>query len=339
MSLKFLAVTRIRAVLGAVAMLVTALTLSSCIGSASKMASRVPWLALTPDSTTTTTSTTTTLASFPPCRASQLRTSTGQGEAGMSNEGFLIFITNVGGTCRLSGYPYLVGHTATRPQGQLGVSKSGTYFGNLIPANLSTGQRGEFLLGTASACNALNEPSRAKDIADARANTYHGVIIVLPNGAGSLTVPHITFDVACGLYESQLGVQAPSPDQYRAPPGSPQSLEASVTMPRSVQSGTRLQYIVALHNPDNRAVMWTDCPNYTELISTTPQVAQSKRFSRTYQLNCGQAIDVGPGRTVTLVMELPVGRVPTTSEAKFLWQLDTGYGPYAGRAVRVIAAR
>ncbi len=256
----------------------------------------------------------------------------------MSHEEFVLLITNVASTCRLSGYPDLIGRTVTRPLGSLVVGKTGTYFGNLIPANLATGQRGELLLGTGSACNALNEPSRTQDLAHARANTYHGVTIVLPNGAGTLTEPHITFDVACGLEESQLGVPAPSPDQYNAPPGSPQSLEASVTVPRSVQSGRTLRFDVTLYNPASKAVSWSHCPNYTELIGTTPQAARSQKFSRTYQLNCAQAQRVRPRHSVSFVMELPVGSVPSSSEAKFSWQLDTGYGPYAGRAVRVTVA-
>lgn len=333
--------TRSRRVSGIAAVLVAAFSLSSCNGAPAKTATLVPWLALTPLSTTTSTSTSTTtaIAPAPPCVASHLRVSMGQGEGAMSNEVFLVLITNVASTCRLSGYPDLIGRTSTRPLGALVVGKTGTYFGNLIPANLATGQRGELLLSTSSACNALNEPSQTQNLANARADTYHGVTIILPNGAGALSVPHIILDVACGLEESQLGVPAPSPYQYNAPPGSPQSLEASVTMPRSVQSGRTLRFVVTLYNPASKAVSWADCPNYTELIRTMPQVARSQKFSRTYQLNCAQAQSVRPRHSVSFVMELPVGSVANSSEAKFSWQLDTGYGPYAGRAVRVEASQ
>jgi hypothetical protein len=257
----------------------------------------------------------------------------------MSHELSVVVIINVGHTCQLSGYPDLVGRTATRPLGPLAVGKAGTYFGNLLSANLSTGQRGELMLATGAACTALNQPSQAQVLANARANTYHSVTIVLPNGAGSLTVPNITFDVACGLFESQLGVQAPPTSQYSAPPGSPQSLEASVTVPQGVRSGTTLRYVVSLQNPGRKTVTWPHCLNYTEGILTTPQVGGSQRFSRTYQLNCAQADSVHPGRTVTFVMELPIGKVPRSSEAKFWWQLDTGDGPYAGHVILVSAAR
>jgi hypothetical protein len=73
-----------------------------------------------------------------------------------------IVITGVGATCRLSGYPEVVGGTATRAPALLNVNRSGTCFGNPIPADLSTGQRGELFLGTSDGCQALNEPTQTK---------------------------------------------------------------------------------------------------------------------------------------------------------------------------------
>jgi hypothetical protein len=40
---------------------------------------------------------------------------------------------------------------------------------------------------------------------------------------------------------------------------------------------------------------------------------------------------------VTFVMELPIGKTGRTTGAKFSWQLDTGYGPYAGHGLNVLA--
>lgn len=298
----------------------------------------VPWVALAPVATTSTTSTTTTLAPAPDCRAAQLRSSTGPRGAGLSNIVSTVVLTNVGPLCRLSGYPDLVGATATRGLGPIAPRKAGTYFGNLVAANLATGQRGLLLLGTDDACAALNQPSRSRIAADLRADTYHRVTIILPQGSGSVAA-NVTFDVACGLDESQLGVRAPTPDQLNAPPGTPQSLQATVNVVASTNSVTTLRYVVSLFNPTRRTVTWRTCPNYTESIITTPLTFPSQTLSRTYQLNCHAAFDVRPGRTETFVMEFPIGRVDRSSEAKFSWQLDTGFGPYAGRAVRVFASR
>jgi hypothetical protein len=319
-------------------LLVAALGLSSCAGTTAKTATMVPWVALAAVSTTTTTSTTTTLAPAPACVASQLRASTGPSGAGLGNIVSTVVLTNVGSTCRLAGYPDLYGATATRAPGPIAAHKSGTYFGNLIAADLATGQHGQLLLGTGDACSALNQPSQARIQANQRDDTYHHVTIILPRGRGSLGTD-VTVDVACGLAESQLGVRAPTPEQLNSPPGTPQSLEATLHVALSTNSATTLRYVIALYNPTRRTMSWHTCPNYTETILTTPLTFPSQTFSHTYQLNCSAARDVPPGRTETFVMELAIGHVRQSLEAKFSWQLDTGYGPYAGRALLVFASR
>ena len=327
---------RRRALSGAL-LLVAGLSLSACSSAPAKTATMVPWVGLAPVTTTTTTSTTTTLAPAAACVASQLRASTGPSGAGLSHIVTSIILTNIGPTCRLSGYPDLYGATATRGLGLIVVRKSGTYFGNLIDANLATGQHGQLLLGTGDACPALNQPSQAQIRSHQRSDTYHHVTIVLAQGRGSVGAS-VTFDVACGLDESQLGVRAPTPEQLNSPPGSPQSLEATIHVATSTDSSTTLHYVITLFNPTRVTMTWHTCPNYTESILTTPLTFPSQTFSRTYQLNCHAALAVPAGRSETFAMELPIGRVHQTSEAKFSWQMDTGYGPYAGRALRVFAS-
>ncbi|HSN03191.1 MAG TPA: DUF4232 domain-containing protein [Acidimicrobiales bacterium] len=329
--------TRFRLLAGGLGVFAGALGLGSC-GTVAKTATMVPWVALAPVSRTTTTSTSTTLAPAAECRARQLRASVGPSGAGLGNVVSTIVFTNLGSTCRLSGYPDLTGATATRRSGPIHVHKTGTYFGNLIPANLATGQRGLLLLGTSDGCAALNGPSQAQIRASQRANTYHQVTVVLPRGRGSLRA-NVTFDVACGLDESQLGVRAPTPDQLNAPAGTPQSLEATVRVAASVNAATTLHYVVALFNPTHTTVTWRTCPNYTESLFTTPLALPSQTFTFTYQLDCRAALAVRPGRTVTFRMELPIGHVRESAEAKFSWQLDTGYGPYAGRALKLTASQ
>jgi hypothetical protein len=324
-----------RVVLG-ILLLVASLGLSSCAPSPAKRTSTVAWLSLSPLSTTTTTTTTTTLAPARPCVARDLRASVGQGGAGLGNESSVLIFTNTGPLCRLSGYPNLLGHTATHGPALISVHKTGTYFGNLIPSDLAPDHPGELLLGTAEGCNALNEPSQSMDAANARANTYHAVTVLLPRNSGSVVFNKVTFDVACGLDESQLGVQPPTASEISAPAGSPASLQASNSMPTTVRSGKDLTYSVILTNPTNKTVTWQRCPNYTEVILTT-KVGDSRRFSHTYELNCDQAKNIAPGHSDTFTMDFPLGKVQETSEAKFLWELDTGDGPYSGRGIDVLS--
>ncbi|MDE3065511.1 MAG: hypothetical protein KGJ36_07565 [Acidobacteriota bacterium] len=215
--------------------------------------------------------------------------------------------------------------------------KDGTYFGNLVPADLARGQHGELLIGTADSCNALNEPSQSRIAARARADTYHLVSIILPGG-GSLNDVKVTFDTACGVEESQLGVQPPNPSDVSNPPGSPQSLEATITVPSRIRSGTTLRYVVSLYNPETRSVTWRSCPNYTESILVLPLGGGVRRFTRTYELDCARAATVLPGHAVTFDMSLWIGRTARSANAKFSWQLDTGGGPFAGRGLYVGAS-
>jgi hypothetical protein len=326
-----------RVVLG-ILLLIASLGLTSCASSPAKRTSSVPWLSLPPLSTTTTTTTTTTLAPALSCVARNLKATVGQGGAGLGNELSVLIFTNTGPLCRLSGYPNLEGRTATHGPAQIGVRKSGTYFGNLIPADLASGQRGALLLGTADACTALNS-SPSTDATDAHADTYHAVTVLLPDGSGTVVFNKVTFDAACGLDESQLGVQPPTASEISAPPGSLASLQASNSMPSRVQSGKVLRYSVTLYNPTNKTVTWQRCPNYTELILVVPDVGKLRRFSHTYELNCAQAKNLAPRHSDRFTMELFLGKVQTSSEAKFSWALDTGDGPYSGRGIYVLADR
>jgi hypothetical protein len=219
----------------------------------------------------------------------------------------------------------------------LAVRKAGTFFGNLVATDLARGQRGELLLGTGDGCAALNEPTQAQDRAHQRADTYHRVRIILPDGRGSLNLVKVTFDVACGLDESQLGVQPPTPGETIAPPGSPASLEVTLSLPGSVQSGTTLKYSISMHNPTTTTVTWKTCPNYVEEILTTPQVGGSVAMKRTYHLNCAAAADVPPGKSERFLMEFPIGRVARSSRAKFFWQLEPGIGPSTAGGILVFA--
>jgi hypothetical protein len=256
----------------------------------------------------------------------------------MSHEETTVILTNTGPTCRLSGYPDLAGWSSSRGWVTLAVLKSGTYFGNLIPADVAHGGHGRLILGTGTACPVLNQPSHAAVDAAERANTYTGIAIILPHGRGTVTDRRATFDVACGLSESQLKVRPPPPAIFRPPPGSAASLTASVALPAIIRSGRLLKYSISLHNPTNTVVRWRTCPGHTELIFLLPSNEASKKIQRTYGLNCAGARPVEPGRTEVFAMQLFVPKVTSTTMAKFAWSLNTGNGPFVGRALTVLAA-
>lgn len=252
----------------------------------------------------------------------------------------MVVLTNVGSTCRLCGFPELSGKTATHGVLPIPVRKGFSTFGVLIPANLATLQKGELYLGYTEECPALNEPNQATDKANALANTYHGVQIVLPDGRGTVPAKGVTFDTACGLSEGRLGVALPVPGAIKVVPGTPETLTATLSVPASEQSGSTMKYSVTLRNPTKKTVKWTHCPNYTETIQTTPFYAsRSQLITKTFELNCSSAVNVRPGHSVHFAMQLPVRKIARSSFSDFTWQLDTGVGPYARSDVKIFASR
>ncbi|MHB8334404.1 MAG: DUF4232 domain-containing protein [Acidimicrobiales bacterium] len=317
---------------------VAALALSSC-GTAGLSGSVVPWSTLTASPTMTTTTTTTTLVRAAPCRSSQMETRLGRGSVGLGNELTVVVFTNTGPLCRLSGYPNLEGQTATHQWRPLRVRKNGTYFGGLNGTDLATGQSGLLFLGTSATCNALNSPSQARNHANERAFTYDTIRVLVPHDGGSAGVNGAHLDVACGLDESQLGVRPPTPGTVEPRPGSVASLTATASLPTTIRAGTTLSYVVTLHNPTTTEVTFTPCPNFTEAIFIAPNVTGAKPRVRNFALNCAQAVPVAPHGSERFAMELVIPPSTQASLAKFAWSLDTGSGPYIGRAEEVEPSR
>ncbi len=313
---------------------VASLVLSSC-GTAAPSGGVVPWSALTASPTTTTTTTTTTLAPAAPCHSSHLETRLGRGGAGLGNELTVVVFTNTGPLCQLSGYPDLEGQTGTREWRLLRVRKDGTYFGGLNGTDLATGRSGLLLLGTSVGCNALNSPSQSQNLANQRLATYNTIRVLLPHGGGGAGVTGVHLDVACGLDESQLGVRPPTPGVVEPRPGSVASLTATASLPTTLSAGTTLSYVVTLHNPTATEVAFTPCPNFTEAIFVAPNVKGAKPKVRTFALNCARAAPVAAHGSERFAMKLVLPPSTQASLAKFAWSLDTGSGPYIGRAIEV----
>ncbi len=317
---------------------VTSVALSAC-GATRGSGGVVPWAALAPSPTTATTSSTTTAPKAPPCRARQLRARLGRGEAGLGNEETVVVLTNVGPLCRLSGYPDLEGQTTSPRWRPIRVRKIGTYFGDLNATNVAPGRSGLLLLGTSVTCNALNAPSQSRVAAHERAFTYRAIRIMLPGHQGTVSVTRISLDVACGLDESHLGARPPQSSTAPPRPGTVATLSASVSLPTALRSLTTLSYVVALHNPSATAVAFAPCPNVTEEIFLAPSAKGARPDVRTFALNCADAAPVAPHGTERFAMELKIPRSLHRTQAKFAWALDTGSGPFFGRAIRVLPPR
>jgi hypothetical protein len=304
----------------------SSLVLAACGTAPFALTATVPWRPIPASPTTTTTTTTTTLAPAPPCKASQLSPSKGRGGAATGHIETTIVFSNRGPTCRLGGYPRLIGFSSTRRHVSL-TAHHGTFFESLIPVDLAHGRQALLLLGTEDMCSSFSFHS-AKD-------TYDEVVIIFPKGEGELTARTYPFDTICGLDESELGILPPPAALVPpppAPPGSPGSLSVTVHLPASAKSGEVLSYTVSLHNSTKVAVDLHHCPDYTEILGYPFKTV------RTYTLNCTRARPIRPGQTRVFEMKIPTPKVTTPTTVKFLWQLDTALGPVAGGALQIVPA-
>lgn len=279
--------------------------------------------------------TTTTLPPAPLCQSGQLEASSARGGVGFGNIETTVDLANVGSTCRLQGYPDLIG-IAPNGNAPLMPGKSGTFFGNLVASNLPSGHVGELLLGTSGNCDAVNHQDQRPWTTDA----YDGLEIVLPQGMGIVAVNFGTgfsFNTACGLSESQLGVPGKVP-QYPPPTGTFQALTATIQAPISVSWDSTLSYTVTLHNSSNQPVSLRPCPSYTESfgIGSKAGTVHGQLVSKTYGLNCERRRALAPKGSLTFAMELRLPRATVAGTADLSWKANTlDQDPFAHVAVRV----
>jgi hypothetical protein len=246
----------------------------------------------------------------------------------MGNVVSLFYLTNSGKvTCRLSGYPTLRAITATGKRLSL-APKHGTYFGDMVPVNLRPGTKGVFLLSGDTAC--FNYPTTTVPPV-----VYRAVVIDWPNRAGSFTTK--TFPpcgYTDGFWESQVGIAPPTPGVFVPVPGSLASLQATLQLPLRAEGGHSLHYTVVLSNPGPRAVSFSPCPGYTEVLTLIKGTSVHVR-TWSYELDCQVVKRLGSGKSATFAMEMAVPKVSEMTVAKFSWELDTGNGPDSGRGVTV----
>ena len=146
--------------------------------------------------------------SVPACHGSQLVGAVVRSGVWTGNLDTLVFVTNASdATCRLSGFPTLVGvrdgqRVALRVTSHVVVGR------DLAPTTLLPRMSGAIIFGTGNNCPALNQRNSAPVIA---AHTYTSVILTLPRHGGTVTIPGINLDTACYLSETQLGWVTPFP--------------------------------------------------------------------------------------------------------------------------------
>jgi len=256
--------------------------------------------------------------SAPPCRASQVRVTQGRSGAGLGNDLEELVFANVGARpCLLRGYP-----TIESEGRELHPQRGGTYFGQLVSADLQP--RGRVFLDLATGVNCDNGRRPP--------TLYHRLVFTLPAG-GRVGAPAVTIREVCGLSLSEFGL----PERWVQPvaaPGSAGTLLASLHIPSRTRAGRLLRYTVTLRNPTTRMVDLHACPGYTEGLFTTRGSVE-----RSYALNCDSVHAIPAGGRVRFAMLIMVPRTAPAGYAKLGWSLDTPTGPFTGTALQITPVR
>jgi hypothetical protein len=166
--------------------------------------------------------------------------------------------------------------------------RGGTYFGQMIAAEIAPGRHGFLDLATSRACD--NGRRRAVRYTDLRSR--------LPQG-GTVSAPRASISVFCGLSMSELGLP-----------------------PARVHAGATLRFLVILSNPSTAEVALRRCPGYTEGVAVAPVISH-----RSYALNCSTIQAIPSRRSVRYAMRLAVPRRAKPGFAKLFWSLNTPTGP------------
>jgi hypothetical protein len=282
----------------------------------------VPWLNrplalyLTPDATLIRYPT-----SAPPCRAAQLRVTQGRKGVGLGNQLEEFVFTNVGAkACLLRGYPTISARAPDGVRRTLRPTRGGTYFGQMLGADIPPGRHGFLDIATSSGCD--NGLRRAVRFTDLR--------FTLPNG-GTVTAPKVSVSSVCGLSTSEVGL----PRHYaqpRAAPGTAGTLLAQLHLPASVRAGATLRYTITLQNPSNTTISLRACPGYTEGLYDALLVVR-----HSFALNCAKVRAISAHRNVRYAIRLAVPPRAKPGFAKLGWSLNTPTGPFVAQVVRVVA--
>ena len=127
-----------------------------------------------------------------------------------------------------------------------------------------------------------------------------------------------------------FGLPERYPPTKGATAGSAGKLSAHAHVPDGFRAGNVLRYTVTLSNPTKTTVRLDPCPGYSESLYASGLVVR-----RSFALNCRSVHAIPTHGQVEYAMQLSVPRRAKPGNAKFLWELDTPTGPFAGEVVQV----
>jgi hypothetical protein len=258
------------------------------------------------------------------CRASDLNASGdigGPGGGGHTLETFEL--TDVSATpCILKGYPRVAATEPGKPA-VVAAHAYGAFFVNQpTSATMRPGSYTILSLDTERDCDARYAVAN-------RYSTliYHTATVTIPGGG--IVVLHDDFDVECGLFTGQFGVDQPQPEYTQSPI---QGATAQIELPSAVDAGTTLQYVISVTNPTATDMVLAPCPSYQQDIGEAGTVP--------LEFNCPAVHLLLAHQTQRFAMELAVPADFPTGPTYVYWNVAATTDPYIGArgSVDVIGA-
>jgi len=246
-----------------------------------------------------------------PCRSSDLAVSDigGNGGGGHSYATFQ-FVNKSSTPCILTGFPRVV---ATEPGKPALMAVDGGFFvGQEVSATMSPGSSATLSLETERDCNARYAVPNSWPTL-----IYHTATVAIPGG-GSVAL-HDTFDVECGLFTGQFGVNQPQPEYTQSPID---GATAQIELPTAVDAGTTLQYVIDLTNPTANNLVLAPCPSYQQGIG--------EGGKDPLKFNCPAVRLLLAHQTQRFAMQLPIPADYPTGQAEVYWNVAATTDPYIG---------
>ena len=141
--------------------------------------------------------------------------------------------------------------------------------------------------------------------------------LTLALSTGVLRVPHARMPVQCG---GELADFSARDTATAAMPPAAQLHVELARVPTRAGPGEALSYTVTLTNPTGQRIRFDQCPSYEEGLKGQPASVHS------YQLNCGAVHGIGPHRSVTFAMQLPLPDHAARGPAVLDWHLHVPAG-------------
>jgi hypothetical protein len=239
----------------------------------------------------------------PACTAADVQVTPDGGNGGGGHLYRTYDFRNAGtGPCLLRGFPRVV---ASEPGKPPFVATDGGFFvgHDDVAATLSPGESAALSLETDTNCQARYAVPNTFPT-----NLYHTVTVSIPGGGNVVLAGD--FDVECGLFTGQFSVAQP-PQQYSQSPVA--GVTVQVEVPKAVEAGAVLRYVVALTNPTSHDMVLSPCPSYQQGLGAAGKAIRA--------LNCETVRSIAAGQTVRFAMQLDVPADTPAGPSQVYWNI------------------